>query len=78
MAELREYAETVGASWIETSAKDNINVCSYQFNFFFIFLKTEYIISTTANVFDLVIGEIEKRAPHNQGKPPPTSGCVIM
>ena len=24
--ELREYAESIGASWVETSAKENINV----------------------------------------------------
>ncbi|THH11708.1 hypothetical protein EW145_g453 [Phellinidium pouzarii] len=54
--EANEYAKSIEASWIETSAKSNVNV---------------------GKVFDLVLTEIEKRAPHNQGQPV-AKGCLIM
>jgi len=54
--EAEEFAKEVGASWVETSAKLNVNV---------------------GKVFDLVLSEIEKRSPHNQGQPQ-ASRCVIM
>ncbi|OCB84834.1 hypothetical protein A7U60_g8054 [Sanghuangporus baumii] len=54
--EAEEFAKSIGASSVETSAKKNINV---------------------PLVFDLVLGEIEKRAPHNQNQPA-TKGCFIQ
>lgn len=36
-----------------------------------------WLTLTSGKVFDLVLGEIEKRAPHNQGQPA-VKGCVIM
>ncbi|KAI5124965.1 hypothetical protein M0805_007391 [Coniferiporia weirii] len=54
--EAEEFAKQVGASWVETSAKNNVNV---------------------GKVFELVLSEIEKRAPHNQGQPA-AKGCLIM
>ncbi|EJD01149.1 uncharacterized protein FOMMEDRAFT_110726 [Fomitiporia mediterranea MF3/22] len=54
--EAEEFAKSIGATWIETSAKQNINV---------------------STVFDLVLGEIEKRAPHNQNQPV-GNRCIVM
>ncbi|KIY72098.1 hypothetical protein CYLTODRAFT_440855 [Cylindrobasidium torrendii FP15055 ss-10] len=49
-------AKTNKAAWVETSAKNNLNV---------------------AKVFDLVLGEVEKNSPSQQGDPP-ASRCLLM
>jgi len=55
-SEGEKLAQKNGAAWIETSAKNNINV---------------------GKVFELCLGEIEKRTAPNQTEPQP-SRCVIM
>jgi len=51
-----ELAKTNKAAWVETSAKNNINV---------------------GKVFELCLGEIEKRSPSTKTEPP-TGRCVTM
>jgi len=55
-AEGEELAKTNKAAWVETSAKNNINV---------------------GKVFELCLGEIEKRSPSTKTEPP-TGRCVTM
>lgn len=54
--EAEDYAKSIGATWVETSAKNNVNI---------------------SKVFELVLGEIEKRSPHNQSQPT-SRQCIIM
>jgi len=51
-----KLAQRNGAAWIETSAKNNVNV---------------------GKVFELCIGEFEKRTTPNQAEPP-ANRCVVM
>ncbi|KAF5387821.1 hypothetical protein D9615_000373 [Tricholomella constricta] len=55
-ADGERLAAANNAAWVETSAKDNVNV---------------------ANVFELCLAEIEKRAPRSQPEPKP-SNCLVM
>ncbi|KAH9948345.1 P-loop containing nucleoside triphosphate hydrolase protein [Amylocystis lapponica] len=55
-SEGQELADSHQAAWIETSAKNNVNV---------------------AKVFELCLGEIEKRSPNSKTEPP-ASKCIIM
>ncbi|KAJ8475142.1 hypothetical protein ONZ45_g15706 [Pleurotus djamor] len=52
-----ELAKKHGAAWLETSAKNNVNV---------------------AKVFELCLGEIEKRSPSTSQSEPQKGGCIIM
>ncbi|PAV20885.1 putative ras-related GTP-binding protein [Pyrrhoderma noxium] len=54
--EAEEFAKSINASWVETSAKNNVNI---------------------GKAFELVLGEIEKRSPHNQNQPAARQ-CLIM
>ncbi|KAI6047210.1 small GTPase superfamily [Pisolithus marmoratus] len=55
--EAEELAKIKQAAWVETSAKNNINV---------------------GKVFELCLGEIEKRSPRSKADQPEPSKCIIM
>ncbi|KAH8106016.1 P-loop containing nucleoside triphosphate hydrolase protein [Cristinia sonorae] len=67
----QELANNMHAAWVETSAKTNCNVeCSAHD-------PGALAITSIAKVFELCLGEIEKRTPSNKTEPP-ASKCIVM
>lgn len=75
--EAQEFAKLNNAAWVETSAKENINVGEHKG---FLTISSDPN-SDLAQVFELCIGEIEKGSTQNAAyKPPPPRPfkCIIM
>lgn len=64
-------------AWIETSAKNNINVGACICLAVFCHILTIHILRCTGKVFELCLQEIEKMTEPNQADPPAKS-CVLM
>ena len=71
----QELGQKNGAGWIETSAKNNINVgetsvCTRG-------LPSVLLTGFLGKVFELCLGEIERRTAPNQAEPQ-ANRCVVM
>ncbi len=80
--EAKALAKELDAAFVETSAKNNTNVCeSARFPSFPEFSPvrrgTNPKNDTAAKVFELCLAQIEKRQPNNKQEPP-ASKCLIM
>ena len=78
-----KLAKLNDCAWIETSAKNNLNIGTLlPFSSFFFFLPTLGLISfclSIDRVFELCLQEIEKRYGPSQGDQPSKFGsCLIM
>jgi len=77
--EAQDFAKLNNAAWVETSAKENINVGKHKS---FLTISSDPN-SDLAQVFELCIGEIEKGSTQNAAYKPPPPGrfktnCIIM
>ncbi|KAJ2987729.1 hypothetical protein NUW54_g9341 [Trametes sanguinea] len=76
-------ARDLGAAFVETSAKNNVNVCQYSLSpdpaprAASVRPTTDPFLRPTAKVFELCLAEIEKRQPNNKQEPQ-ASKCLIM
>lgn len=73
LQEGQKLAQSIGSAFLETSARQNSNVCKYP-SFLFHELCAD-IAPHLAKVFDVMLGEIEKSS---SPSPPEGSKCVIM
>lgn len=73
-SEGEKLAQRIGAAWIETSAKDNINVGKYCVSKPVIL---PILYWTLGKVFELCLGEFERRTIPNQAEPQ-ANRCVVM
>jgi Ras family protein len=71
-------SKVCNAAFVETSAKDNINVGRSIFpSFLYMFFPFYSIRFLPGLVFELALGEIEKRSPTSHAEPQ-TTRCVVM
>ena len=70
-----ELAKSNKAAWVETSAKNNVNVGTYTL---LNAVRTSHLKRLLGRVFELCLAEIEKRSPHSQTDQPEASRCVVM
>lgn len=72
-----ELAQSHHAAWIETSAKTNKNVGTYPCPLMS-HHQCAHASILPAEVFQLVLAEIEKSTPNNKTAEPQASRCCIM
>lgn len=70
-----ELAKLNKAAWVETSAKNNVNV-GRSLSLFESFNSLRHFI--TGKVFELCLAEIEKRSASSQTDQPEAGRCLIM
>lgn len=79
-AEGKKLADSMAATFVETSARQNSNVgkCTPRiFRHLNVMLIRRSPLPSIAKVFDLALGEIEKKSPSGKGSDE-KGGCVIM
>jgi Ras family protein len=74
-SEGEELAKLNKAAWVETSAKNNVNV-GMQSSLFELLSFLRRLI--TGKVFELCLAEIEKRSASSQTDQPEAGRCLVM